>query len=434
MPDKLTILPQEKISGTIEVPGDKSISHRLAMLCALANGTSEIDNFLCSEDCLNTLYAVEKLGAEITRDNKHITIRGTGGIFSPPDAPLDMGNSGTGMRLLCGLLAGQGFSATLIGDESLSARPMKRISIPLELMGAKIELTGERETAPIKITGGLLRGITYHLPMASAQVKSAILLAGLFAEGTTEVIEPLPTRDHTEQLLQAMNIPVTVNGLSISLEGYAGKSIPLTAGKWFVPSDFSSAAFWITAAACSPESEITVKNVGLNKRRTALLNVLTRMGADIRCIPDSRKLYEPIGDIIVKGAQLTGTTIGGEEIPNLIDELPLVAIAGAIANGTTIIKDAGELRVKETDRIATVTKNLQLLGVKVTEKDDGMIISGPNNIKGNVELNSYGDHRIAMAMAILSKHADAPVTINNTACISTSYPGFEKDLNKLYDI
>lgn len=424
----ITIQPCSNINGIIEVPGDKSISHRLAMLCALANGKSEIDNFLCSEDCLNTLYAVEKLGAKIKRQDKHISITGTGGKFTQPSCDLDMGNSGTGMRLLCGLLAGQGFSATLIGDESLSSRPMKRISSPLELMGAKIELTGERGCAPIKITGGALHSITYPLPMASAQVKSAILLAGLFAEGKTEIIEPKETRDHTEQIFKAMGIPITVDGLSVSITGYAGGSIPLKSGNWQVPGDFSSAAFWITAAACQVGAEVTVNNVGLNNRRTALVDVLRRMGADIKTVPYDTDNCEPIGDIIVKGNQLSGTEVSGNEIPNLIDELPLVAVAGALATGKTIISDAAELRVKETDRIATVASNLKKLGVTVEEKSDGMIVTGPNEINGNVTLDSYGDHRIAMAMAILSQHANAHVQINNTDCIATSYPGFEEDL------
>ena len=424
--------PTTNISGTVEVPGDKSISHRLAMLCALANGESTIDNFLCSEDCLNTLYAVEKLGAKISQNKKQITITGTGGKFNPPTDPLDMGNSGTGMRLLCGLLAGQEFSSTLIGDESLSSRPMKRISSPLELMGANMELTGERGCAPIKITGGVLHGISYTLPMASAQVKSAILLAGLFAEGETVVIEPKETRDHTEQLFRAMGIPITIDGLTVSITGYAGGSIPLKAGNWQVPGDFSSAAFWITAAACRPSAEITIRNVGLNKRRTALIDVLIRMGADIKCIPHSRdNNWEPIGDITVKGGKLTGTEVSGAEIPNLIDELPLVAVAGSLASGKTIISDAAELRVKETDRIATVASNLEKLGVTVEEKPDGMIVTGPNKINGNATLDSFGDHRIAMAMAILAQHADAPVEINNTDCIATSYPGFAEDLKIL---
>ncbi|MCK5529415.1 MAG: 3-phosphoshikimate 1-carboxyvinyltransferase [Kiritimatiellae bacterium] len=425
----ITIKPCNSINGTVEVPGDKSISHRLAMLCALASGESTIENFLCSEDCLDTLHAVEKLGAKVERNNKQIKITGTGGKFTPTTEPLDMGNSGTGMRLLCGLLAGQGFSATLIGDDSLSSRPMKRISSPLELMGADIELTGERGSAPIKITGDTLHGISYTLPMASAQVKSAILLAGLFAEGETEVIEPKETRDHTEQLFRAMGIPINIDGLSISITGYAGESIPLKSGNWQVPGDFSSAAFWITAAACRDGAEVTIINVGLNQRRTALIDVLQRMGADIQCKPHSiSNNWEPIGDIIVKGNKLTGTVVSGNEIPNLIDELPLVAVAGALATGKTIISDAAELRVKETDRIATVAINLKKLGVTVEEKPDGMIVTGPNKINGNVTLDSFGDHRIAMAMAILAQHADTPIQIDNTDCIATSYPGFEEDL------
>ena len=431
MPDHLTITPCTQVAGTIAVPGDKSISHRLAMLCALADGESTIHGFLCSDDCLNTLDAVGQLGADITRTGSQIHMVGTGGRFRAPDGPLNMGNSGTGMRLMAGLLAGQDFACELTGDDSLCSRPMGRIADPLRTMGASLALTGERGCAPIRMSGGALHGISYPLPMASAQVKSCVLLAGLFAAGTTEVIEPKPTRDHTEQLLSAMGIPLTIDGGRISLHGYAGREIPLRGGEWQVPGDFSSAAFWITAAAVRPGAEVTIEGVGLNPRRTALLDVLRRMGAQITCHESDGRVVERTGDITVRGRELHGTTVGGDEIPNLIDELPLVAVAGALATGETIIRDAAELRVKESDRINTMAINLNTCGIRVKETADGMVIQGGAVPRGDLALDSFEDHRIAMAMAILAGHADGPVTIHHAACIATSYPGFQHDLNAL---
>jgi 3-phosphoshikimate 1-carboxyvinyltransferase len=431
MSNTLTVTPCTHFGGIVDVPGDKSISHRLAMLCALAEGESTIHNFLCSEDCLNTLDAVGHLGADIARTGSHLHMVGTGGRFHAPPDDLDMGNSGTGMRLLTGLLAGQDFACKLSGDASLCSRPMGRIADPLKAMGATVTLTGERGCAPIGISGGALHGISYPLPMASAQVKSCVLLAGLFASGTTEVIEPKPTRDHTEQLLLAMGIPLRIDGLRISLDGYAGQAIPLQGGDWSVPGDFSSAAFWITAAACRPGAVLRVEDVGLNPRRTALLDVLRRMGADIECRESGDGKVERMGDITVRGCDLQGTTVGGDEIPNLIDELPLVAVAGALASGETVIKDAAELRVKESDRITTMAINLDKSAIHVRETADGMVIRGGARPRGDITLDSFEDHRIALAMAILAGHADGPVVIHNTDCIATSYPGFEKDLAQL---
>lgn len=433
--DSKTVSPCNSVSGTLSVPGDKSISHRVAMLSALANGESVIEGFLQSEDCLNTLNAVEQLGVSVSREGGTIRIKGAGGSLSTPDGPLDMGNSGTGMRLLAGILAGQGFDCEMTGDKSLCTRPMKRIKEPLDLMGGSIELLGSNGRPPIQIKGRDLQSITYKLPVASAQVKSCVLLAGLAVRGTTTVIEPRPCRDHTELMLRAMGIDISVDGCSICLKNNEDCGCDLAPGHWRVPGDFSSSAFWIVAASLKKGSELLIKNVGLNPRRTALLDVLLRMGATIEYTRhDSDKAdieWEPVGDIIVQGGDLHGTEIGGDEIPNLIDELPIVALAAALCDGKTVIRDAAELRVKESDRIATMATNLSLLGVKVEEKEDGMIIYGNGFIQGGVTVDSHGDHRIAMAMAVAGLLAREPVEINDVACVATSYPGFWSDLDLL---
>ena len=428
--DVRAVEPCRGVKGALRVPGDKSISHRAGMLAGLARGTSRIEGFLTSEDCLNTLKAVEALGARVERDGAAVTVEGTGGAFRAPAGPLDMGNSGTGIRLLTGLLAGHAFSAELTGDESLRSRPMRRIKEPLEKMGARVELLGANGCAPIRVAGGRLRGIEYALPVASAQVKSCVLLAGLFAEGTTAVIEPKPTRDHTELMLAGLGLPLRREGLRVAIKG-AAPGVPwIPAGARVVPGDFSSAAFWMVAAAGREGSEAVLENVGLNPRRTALLDVLRRMGADVsvreRPAPWAG---EPMGTITVRGGRLKGTDVAGDEIPNLIDELPLVGVAGALAEGRTVIRDAAELRVKESDRIATVCRGLQAFGVRVDEKPDGMVVEGTRRIRGGGDVDSYGDHRVAMCMAILALFADSPVRIRNVACIATSYPSFWEDLN-----
>jgi len=425
--------PARKFGGVLEVPGDKSISHRLAMLAGLAAGTSTIRNFLRCEDCLNTMRAMEALGARTFFSAEgELTVRGTGGKFLEPAGPLNLGNSGTGLRLLTGLLAGQPLAVELTGDESLRSRPMNRIKEPLEQMGASVELLGPKGCAPVRVRGGALKGIEYRLPVASAQVKSAVLLAGLFAEGPTAVIEAQATRDHTERLLRQLGVPVTVKGPRIEVPGYGPKSPPLPALDWAVPGDFSSAAFWITAVAAMPGAELTVRNIGLNPRRTGLLKVLKRMGANVEMVMRAAKPDEElVGDVTVRGAALHGTEVGGEEIPCLIDELPLVAVAGALADGRTVIRNAGELRVKETDRIAAMVSNLRLLGVAAAEQPDGLSVQGPARLKDAGGVRSHGDHRVAMAMAVLALFADGPVVIGNTACVETSYPGFWADLRRL---
>ncbi len=431
-PRQVLVQPSPPLRGTLRVPGDKSVSHRLAMLGALADGVSVLDGFLESEDCLHTLGAMQALGAGVRREGARITLEGTAGRLRSPAGPLDLGNSGTGLRLLAGLLAGQDVQAELTGDASLCSRPMGRIRDPLVAMGAGVELLGANgRTAPVRLRGGNLRAIEYALPVASAQVKSAVLLAGLCARGTTVVHEPQPTRDHTERVLAAMGAPVEVEGLTIRVTGAPGGLPRLRAGAWRVPGDFSSAAFWLVAAACRPGAALTVTGVGLNPRRTALLDVLVRMGASIDVAADrATGDGEPIGTVNVRGAALRGTEIGGDEIPNLIDELPIAAVAGALAEGETLIRDAAELRVKESDRIATTAAALRALGVPVEERPDGLLVRGGAALRGG-RIESLGDHRIAMAGAILGLSAPEPTTIADVACVATSYPGFWQDLRAL---
>lgn len=428
------VAPCASIQGEVVVPGDKSISHRVAMFAALADGQSVIRGFLRSEDCLNTLRAVGALGAGVTDDGERIGIRGVNGRFSQPDGVLDMGNSGTGIRLMTGLLAAQPLVAELTGDESLRSRPMDRIAEPLRRMGARIEmLGGQGRRAPIRVEGGPLTGIEYRMPVASAQVKACVLMAGLFARGVTRVIEPAPTRDHTERMLEAMGLPVSVEGASVSVRGSFGGLPHVPAREWNVPGDFSSAAFWLAAAASRPGAALTLHNVGLNSRRTALLDVLRRMGAVIETTrtagPDGAAEWEPVGEILVRGARLRGTRVGGAEIANLIDELPVVAVLGALADGETTIADAAELRVKESDRIAAMTASLRAMGVTVEERPDGMVIKGGTNPPdGGGTVDSQGDHRIVMATVVLALACRRPATIRNVACVATSYPSFWEHL------
>ncbi len=429
----LDVHPIQSLNAEFGVPGDKSISHRAAILGGLANGTSTVRNFLPSEDCVNTLNAMRALGADVEILREHtghgpldIRIRGRAMALRQPDGPIDCGNSGTGMRLLAGVLAGQAFSSELFGDASLSSRPMGRITTPLGEMGARITTMGERPgCAPLAIEGTSLRPIHYDMPVASAQVKSAVLLAGLFADGATSVTQPVDTRDHTERLFEAFGILATRREQTIAVNGgQIPRSCDLT-----VPGDISSAAFWIAAAAAMPGSSIRIRNVGLNPTRTAILDVLSRMGATIR-----RHLHsdhgEPIGDLEIQGANLHGTDILPHEIPNLIDEIPVLAVTAAIAAGTTTIRNAAELRVKETDRITTVVNNLRLFNANVTEFDDGMEISGGSPLT-SATIDSHGDHRIAMAFAIAGLFASGTSTITNTDCINTSYPGFARHLDAI---
>jgi 3-phosphoshikimate 1-carboxyvinyltransferase len=389
------------LQAEFSVPGDKSMSHRAAILGGLSNGTCTIRNFLPSEDCVNTLNAMRALGARVEVLEElagygptALRIHGQSMKLSAPAAPIDCGNSGTGMRLLAGLLAGQPFDSELFGA-SLSSRPMGRITTPLGQMGAHIETKGSRPgCAPLTIHGAKLQPIDYDMPVASAQVKSAVLLAGLFADGKTSVTQPAETRDHTERMLEAFRVSTRREGNTISI---IGGQVP-QACDFTVPGDISSAAFWLVAAAALPGSKLLLTGVGLNPTRNAILKVLSRMGAHMIDIVHQSD-GEPAGNIEIHGAPLSGTTILPEEVPNLIDEIPVIAVAAALASGRTTIRNARELRVKETDRITTVVNNLKAMGAEVEEFEDGMEITGGRPLHG-ATLDSHGDHRIAMAFAI----------------------------------
>jgi 3-phosphoshikimate 1-carboxyvinyltransferase len=430
----LTVRQARHLGGEISVPGDKSLSHRAVLFSALADGTTVITGFLPGEDCVCTMRMLQAMGCGIEVDGKtRLVVTGINGKLRPPLEPLDCGNSGTAMRLMAGVLAGQTFASRLIGDPSLSSRPMKRIVDPLTKMGAKIQGQGKTQSAPLDIQGAPLTGIEYTLPVASAQLKSCLLLAGLFATGTTSITEKTPSRDHTERLLAHFHAPPTIDidpkdeSKTIRVRG----GTRLHARDFNVPGDFSSAAFWIVAAAALAGSDLMVTNLGLNGTRTGLLSVLTRMGAHINeSISDSS--CEPFGNVRVFGRKLRGTKICGAEIANVIDELPIIAIAGALAEGDTEIRDARELRVKETDRIAAMATNLRAFGVQVTEHDDGMTVHGGGGEKLNgARVSSFGDHRIAMACAILGLFCRGETTITETGCIATSYPTFQDDLHKV---
>ncbi|MFN4873068.1 MAG: 3-phosphoshikimate 1-carboxyvinyltransferase [Akkermansiaceae bacterium] len=421
------------LNAEFSVPGDKSISHRAAIFGGLSNGVCEISNFLPSEDCLNTLKAMRSLGAHFDLLEEldgygpiKLRIHGKSMQLTPPESPIDCGNSGTGMRLLAGLLAGQKFTSELFGDASLSSRPMGRITLPLAEMGAKLETLGEKPgCAPLRIHGAELHPIDYEMPMASAQVKSAILLAGLFAEGTTSVTQPSVTRDHTERMMAAFKLSCKTveNKISVS-GGQMPESCDIK-----VPGDISSAAFWLVAAAAMPGSRLLLKDVGLNPTRTAILKVLSRMGAHLTETSHASD-GEPIGSIEIHGAALKGTTLLPEEIPNLIDEIPVIAVAAALASGETHIRGARELRVKETDRITTTVESLRKMGVDVEELEDGMIIHGGKPLHA-AEIESHGDHRIAMAFCIAGLFAKGETIVRGTDCINTSYPGFSHHLDAI---
>ena len=413
------------IHAEISVPGDKSISHRSIMLAALANGSAQITGFLPSEDCVSTMKAFQQLGVEIERpEETTLIVHGKRGKFTPPATDIDCGNSGTTMRLMCGILAAQPFRTRLTGDASLTKRPMKRVMDPLMQMGARITAEGENGRPPLVIEGGDLHGIAYQSPVASAQVKSAIMLAGLFAKGTTSVTEPEQSRDHTERMLAWHVVRPRKTGLTVTLLG--GQH--LESRDFDVPGDISSAAFWLVAAAAMPGAHLLVKNVGLNPTRTGILAVLIRMGAQVNEIVESTE-GEPRGSVEIRGVELRATTIGGKEIPNVIDELPILAVAAALATGRTIIKDARELRVKETDRIAAIAKNLRAFGVDVFETEDGMEIEGGGEYHG-AEVESFGDHRIAMSCAVLGMFSEGHTVVRDTECVNTSYPGFYEQLQR----
>jgi 3-phosphoshikimate 1-carboxyvinyltransferase len=425
----LKVHPVRRIDAELEIPGDKSISHRSVILGGFADGETRITGFLPSEDCRASLAAMQAMGVEIDAlDRSSYIVRGRNGKLRAPVEPLDCGNSGTTIRLLAGLVAGQPFTTRMFGDASLTRRPMKRIVDPLTAMGAEIICEGENLRPPLVVKGGALKPISFQMPVASAQLKSAILLAGLQAGGRTMVEQPKVCRDHTERMLQHFGASIRIKENRTEIYG----NTTLNAKDLHVPGDFSSAAFWLVAAAAMPGARLTLSKIGLNPTRTALLNVLMRMGAQIKENVECND-FEPYGTLrIEEGGKLKGTVIGGQEIPNLIDELPVIAVAGALAEGATIIKDAGELRIKESDRIATVAHHLREFGVDVEEQPDGMIIQGGATIRA-AKVESRHDHRIAMAFSILALFADAPSHIEDTGCIKTSYPTFEKHLSQIME-
>ena len=413
----------KKAVGQIKVPGDKSISHRAVMLGSLASGVTEISGFLKGADCLSTIDCFRKMGIDIDINGENVTVHGNGlrGL-KKPDEMLYTGNSGTTTRLLCGILAGQNFDTSITGDASIQKRPMGRVVQPLSMMGAKIE----NEYCPLYITGTKLHGIDYKMPVASAQVKTAIILAGLYADGETVIHEIEKSRDHTELMLSAMGADLTVDNLDITVK----PTNDLTAVNVDVPGDISSAAFFLVLGAIMPNSQITVTNVGINPTRTGIIDVLKDMGADITLENVHTSAGETVADITVRSSSLKGTTVGGDIIPRLIDELPIIAVAAVFADGQTVIKDAQELKVKETNRIRAVVDEFNKCGIAITETDDGMIINGGKSIHG-ADFKTYGDHRMAMSLTVLAQLADGESTLDDSDCACVSYPTFFDDFYKL---
>lgn len=418
---KFLLQPGGKLQGNLRVPGDKSISHRSIMFGSLAEGVTDVDGFLEGDDALATLRAFRDMGVTIEGPvNGKVRIHGVGlhGL-KPPQKALDLGNSGTSMRLLSGLMAGQSFDVVMIGDESLSKRPMERVAKPLRTMGAVIETTGEKGTPPVTVRGGKpLHGIHYDMPMASAQVKSGVLLAGLYADGDTSVTEPAPTRDHTERMLRGFGYSVDVRGATAKLQG-GGK---LTATRIDVPADISSAAFFMVGASIAEGSDVTLRHVGINPTRTGVIDILKLMGANIELSNLREVGGEPVADIRVQSAPLHGIEIPEHLVPLAIDEFPSLFIAAACARGRTVLTGAEELRVKESDRIQVMADGLSVLGIKAEPTSDGIVIDGGQLGTGTVV--SHGDHRIAMSFAMASLRAGGPITIEDCANVATSFPGF----------
>ena len=414
------------LHGEITVPGDKSISHRAVMFGSLAKGTTRITHFLEGADCLSTISCFRKMGIDIENNNGEILVHGKGlrGLSSPTDI-LDVGNSGTTTRLISGILAGQNFVSELTGDDSIQSRPMKRIMTPLLSMGADITSIKGNNCVPLRIAGHPLKAIHYDSPVASAQVKSCVLLAGMYSDGVTSVTEPVLSRNHTEIMLNYFGAQVTSEGTTASIVPEPS----LHAREITVPGDISSAAYFIAAGLLVPGSEILLKNVGINPTRDGLLRVCKDMGADITMLNVNMD-GEPTADLLVRTSSLHGTTVGGEIIPTLIDEIPMIAVMAAFAEGTTIIKDARELKVKESDRILVMAENLSRMGADITPTDDGMIIHGGKPLHGAV-IDSYLDHRVAMSFAIAGLLCDGPLSIKGGDCVKISYPEFYEDLYRL---
>ncbi|WHY84441.1 3-phosphoshikimate 1-carboxyvinyltransferase [Neobacillus novalis] len=416
-----------RLFGELTIPGDKSISHRSVMFGSIAYGETRVTNFLPGDDCYSTISCFRKLGVTIEEDDNELRIYGNGfeGLIEP-DEVLDVGNSGTTIRLLMGILAGRPFFSTVVGDDSIGKRPMTRVTVPLTNMGAKMDGRKNGAYTPISLRGKRLTPINYQLPVASAQVKSAILLAGLQADGVSTIHEPAETRDHTERMIRKFGGEITRDNQLITVKG--GQK--LNAATIHVPGDISSAAFFLVAGAIVPNSEIVLKNVGLNPTRTGIIEVMKKMGADLQIVQKDDSSFEPFGDLIIKTSALKGTVVEGDLIPKLIDEIPIIALLATQAEGKTIIKNAEELKVKETNRIDTVVKELSKLGASIEATDDGMIIQGQSQLKGGT-VSSHGDHRIGMMLAIAALLCDEEVILENPEAISVSYPNFFKHINYL---
>jgi len=423
------VSPPRRITGEITVPGDKSVSHRALILSALAPGTSRIENLLKAQDCFSTVSCLRMLGAEINFLEDHVEVMGRGLRLKPPAGILNAGNSGTTARLLLGVLAGQPMVCRLKGDESLNRRPMKRVVDPLSRMGAEIQGKSGGDSLPLRIKGGSLEPLEYVMEVASAQVKSAILLAALFARGKTVVSEPAPTRDHTEKMLNLFGVSVEEKGNNRAIEGPA--SLKSTMVK--VPGDISSAIFMAVAAVVIPGSEITIKDVGINPTRTGSLEILEEMGADISLLNHRWFGNEPVADLHVRGGrQLDGVTIEKNMIPRLVDEIPALSVAAMVARGKTEIKGAGELRVKETDRISALAREMGRLGAVVHQMPDGLILEGEQKLTGNI-CHSHGDHRLAMCLALAGLLAEGETSIKDFEVVNVSFPGFFQSLRDLLD-
>lgn len=421
---EIKVRPVRCLKGEITLPGDKSISHRAIMLASLARGRTLVSGLSKGEDVLNTAHALQSMGIEIRGlGSDSLTIQGKGlSGLSQSKNIIDCGNSGTTLRLLSGILSAQNFSSTITGDESLRERPMDRIVEPLEKMGARIE----GKFTPLKIEGRRLKAISYQTPFPSAQVKSAILLAGLYAQGKTEVTEPARSRDHTERMLKYLEADMEVRELTVSISG--GKE--LVAKPINIPGDISSASFFMVGAILLSGSQVRLSGVGLNPTRMGIIDLLRKMGAEIEIRNLREENNEPRGDLVVRGSTLKGITISGAVIPRVIDEIPILAVAATKASGRTVIKDAKELRVKETDRIRALSINLSKMGIKIEEREDGLVIQGPCPLKGT-KVDSSGDHRMAMAMVIAGLIAQGETVVSDTECIRTSFPEFEETLNRL---
>jgi len=420
---------KKRIAGETSFPGDKSISHRAIMLASIAQGETRIKGFSDCGDCQSTVEAFRKLGIRIeSQANGELVVHGQGlkGLSCPKEV-IDIGNSGTTIRLVSGILSGQEFSSTITGDESLRRRPMRRIIIPLREMGAKISSPDDNHP-PLTIIGDSLHGIEYHSPIASAQVKSCILLAGLYAKGKTTVTEPLLSRDHTERILKYLGVPLKIEGMTVSVQGiWELKPKPIT-----IPGDISSAAFFIVACLLLKNSQIRVKGVGINPSRTGIIDVLKEMGANIVIENVDEVCGEPLADIIVNSSQLKATRIAGNLVPRIIDEIPILAVAATQAEGVTEISEAQELRVKESDRISSLVSQLSQMGASIKEKRKGMVIFGRKKLVGS-SVDSFGDHRMAMALAIAGLVAEGETTINDVSCIDISFPGFMETLNRMVE-